>query len=204
MHRIPIINELYEIAKLERQNGNPDKYITPFYFGIDIEGKVSASHILLRTIAENPIYIIGHTVHHYQNYGARKDGEIFCFINQEGKLLSGIALTKWSLTEIKTFQTDMIEGATFKLVGTDEKFVFHERASTPLNSMDLLWKFFQELDLNCSTIKEAELYYKYFIQRLELNQANLGLDDYREQLEMNASLINQYKELLSKIEAKLS
>ena len=202
MHRISLITELYEVAKKERQNGNESMTIAPYYIGIKSNGNIIESNTLTIALADNPIYIIGWTVHHYQKYGSRKDGRIFCFVDND-RAHSGIHLGRWSLTEMFTFQLDLIEGATIKLIDTNDTFTFRGQPINVLNKMSVLWKFIQELDLNCKTVKEAEFYHKYYVAKLELDQASLSIDEYKEQLKEKASIISQYEELMAKIDAKL-
>lgn len=201
MHRLSILQSLYNAAKINRQNGNEQADITPYYYSIYENDTVSGSPDNVVAISGNPKFIIGYTIHHYQYYGNRKDGLIFCYLNREGELLTGIPLSKWSISNIKTFQNSIIEGADFTLIGRpDSTFSFNIASSSPFDNMQMLWRLFVELNEHCNTVKEAELYYQYHLKKLELQQSNFTLEQYITQLEEQKNLVIQHSELLERIE----
>jgi len=194
------LRNLFNIAREERQNGDVNRSITSYYISIYEDNSITGSDTVLRAITGNPKYIIGHTVHNYEYFGRRKDAKIFGYINSNGDLINGIYKSKWILTDFKMFQVSFIESATFKLISnSNEEFEFHFDSSTPFKSIQLLWDLFVEIDDNCDTVKEAKLYYEYFLKKLELQDMTLSMDNYRQQITNQNDLIIQHESLLNVI-----
>ena len=139
-------------------------------------------------------------MHEYIEYGRRLGLQILAYVNRVGDPSREIRLTKWSLQDIKLFQNSLIQGATMKfLADPAQVFSFDDNGGMPIRSFQSLWTLFLEVDANCSTVKEAEFYFKYFVQNLELDLANYTLEDYRKQLQESKDINKQYQEQLVKI-----
>lgn len=200
MNRIPIVQSLYEIAKTERQNGNANSSITPYYYSIDSNNIVHATNTLITAVSENPEYLFCCTVHNYQYYGTRHDAKIYCYLNKEGTIFPRITRQKWSLESLDIFQLSIIDEATFSLINDPSQiFSFKFDSGSPFKSMQTLWDLFIEIDDNCDTVKEAKLYYEYFLKKLEIHDMSLSMDDYREQIANQNDLIIQHESLLGVI-----
>jgi len=199
MHRIPFIQNLFDAARLSRQNGSTTN-LSPYFYSIYDDGLVKESNNALTCILDDPCNIVCCTVLRYYEYGWREDSQIFCYVNRRGDASSELALNKWSLQDIKLFENSLISGASMRLLRDPSQiFSFNYESGTPIKSFQILWNLFSEINASCSTVKEAEFYFKYFDNKLELDQANYTLEDYREQLQESKDINKQYQDLLEKI-----
>ncbi|RZK14324.1 MAG: hypothetical protein EOO43_16515, partial [Flavobacterium sp.] len=154
MIRLSNIQAKYEIARIARQNGNSDSRITPFYYSIYENNQVKSSDTLTIAVANSPKYIIGCTVAYRPGYGAPyKEAEPFCYINIDEDYHSEITLDKWSLSDIKIFQLEIVDGAIITLK-TDytQTFTFYFKSTSPFRTIQLLWNFFIEIEHHCNTV----------------------------------------------------
>ena len=200
MHRIPIIQSLFDAARLSRQSGG-SIHLTCYYYSIYPDGAVRESNNVVTSVLGNPLYIACCTVHEYNTlYGKPIDSEIFCFVNRSGEPSNNLTLSKWSLQDIRLFQNSIVDGASMRLLGDPSQvFTLEYESGSPIRSFQTLWTLFLEIDANCSTVKEAEFYLKYFVEKLELNDTSFTLQQYRDQLADARDLIHRYNSLLEKI-----
>lgn len=201
MSRISNIQSKYETARIARQNGDTDSRITPFYYSIYSNNQIKLSDTLTIAIANNPEYIIGCTVAYRAGYGAPyKDAQPFCYVNKDEDYHSEIKLDKWSLSDIKIFQLEIIDGATITLK-TDytQVFTFNFKSTSPFRTLQQLWNLFIEIELNCNTIDELKIYYKYYLYKLQMENMAISLQEYRDAIDEQRSLINQHENLLERI-----
>lgn len=203
MSRVEALNQKYRLAKEGFQNGNSQLNVSPYYWSIYSNNRVVESNTPSQAVADNPRFIISAFIYHYQHYGWRKDTNLICYQNLSNEPLayfSGIELNKWRLTTVKIWDCERIESATFELLANfEEQFTFSFDSVFPINSVQLLWKLFVEIDANCGTRKEAELYFNFFLKKLELENANLSIAEYQASLEEQKNLIKQHESLLNKI-----
>jgi hypothetical protein len=141
-------------------------------------------------------------VHEYHAYGRQVDSEIFCYVNRSGEASRQLMLSKWALQDIQLFGNSSIQSATMRLIADPSQiFSFDDSIGMPIKSFQSLWTLFSEIDVNCSTSKEAEFYFNYFVNKLELDSVTFSLNDYRNQLQESKNVINQYQGLLNRISA---
>lgn len=202
MSRVEKLNEKYRLAKDGFQNGNNEIVVSPYFWSIYHNNRVLESSNSSQAVGDNPRFIISAFVHHYFSYGRRQDAHIICYRNSNSdSYFTGIELSKWKLTKVAIWSCERIEEATFERIDNfEEGFTFHFDSIFPVNSMQLLWKLFVEIDSNCNTKKEAEFYFNYFLKKLEVENANLTIDEYKNTLNEKNNLLKQYDSLLSKIE----
>lgn len=206
MSRSSTIQSKYEVARIARQNGNSDSRITPFYYSIYSNNRVKSSETLTIAVADNPKYIIGCTVAYRPGYGAPyKEAEPFCYINKNEDYYSEIKLDKWSLSEIKIFQLEIVDGATITSTSDyTQAFTFYFKSTSPFRTIQKLWNLFIEIENNCNTLDELKIYYKYYLHKLEMENMAISLQEYEDTIEEQKSLISQHKQLLERIAELLS
>lgn len=201
MHRIPIIQSLFDAARLSRQNG-AEIQLASYYYSIYDNGLVKESKNIVTSLLDNPLYIACCTVHEYQEYGRQIDSQIFCYVNRGGEVSGKLTLSKWTLENIQLFANSFIKGATMRLLADPtQTFTFNDSEGMPIKSFQAVWALFSEIDTNCSTGKEAEFHFKYFVQKLDLDLANYSLEDYEKQLQESMDINKQYRGLLDRISA---
>lgn len=201
---MPIISTIqskYEVARIARQNGNSDSRITPFFYSIYTDNRVKQSDTLTIAVANNPKYIIGCTVAYRPNYGAPyKEAHPFCYINKDEDYYSEIKLEKWSLSDIKIFQLESVDGATITLASDyNQSFTFYFRTTSPFRTVQQLWNLFIEIEENCNTLSELKIYYNYYLHKLEMENMAITLQEYQRKIEEQKALIKQHEELLERI-----
>lgn len=206
MSRSSTIQSKYEVARIARQNGNSDSRITPFYYSIYSNNQVKSSETLTIAVADNPKYIIGCTVAYRPGYGAPyKEAEPFCYLNIDEDYHSQIKLDRWSLSNIKIFQLEIIDGATFTLASDyTQAFTLYFKTTSPFRTIQHLWNLFIEIEQNCNTLDELKVYYKYYLHKLEMEKMSISLQEYKDTIEEQRSLIAQHQLLLERIKELLS
>jgi len=118
-------------------------------------------------------------------------------------IISSILGENWSMVDLYfnfTPYGSMAPSFVFSLNSSPDKKITYD---TSPDKFDLAWKFFRELDLNCSSLPEAEIYIKYYKEKLSRKDQETTLDLYKAEVEQKESIINQYKDLLELIEEKM-
>jgi hypothetical protein len=77
-------------------------------------------------------------------------------------------------------------------------------AASSLTDFEDAWRFFIELDDNCTTLESAEHFKNYYQEKLETKNQTYTLNQYTKEIQEKNSIINQYKDLLKLIEDKLN
>jgi len=202
MTRIECLQSKYELAKSNFIANRENISVTPYYWSIYQNGQVTESEMPSQAVTDNPIYVLSAYVHQYMNYGRRKDAYIIDYQNVDDESYSSfIPLANWRLREIKIFGCELISGAAFEMiVDYRQVFTFYFDSATKFRSMQMLWDFARELDANCETVKEAQVFYNYYLKKLELEEANFTLKQYKTELDAEKDLNIIYEALLQKIE----
>ena len=201
MTRVELLNKRYILAKEGLQITN----VIPRFWSIYENGRVSQLEISAQAVSEDPLYIISAIVSYTSdNWGTHYHAKIICFKNQlenEDVVYNGLELSKWKLTKLNIFSDSIITTFTLELISNyKESVVFGEDGHPAFRNMEDLWKFFTEIDEKCNTVKEAQLYYDYFINNEKLETARITIEEYQEEIEIKNSLLAQHKDLLKKIE----
>lgn len=198
--RITYLQEKYKIAKSNFKEGNEQISVSPYYWSIYENDRIKEASTPSQAVADNPKHIISAFVHHYTSYGQRRDARIICYQNLDDQYYSSIPLLNWSLCKIDAFAGTMIHGARFETnADYNQAFEFRFENGIKFQSMQMLWDFARELDSNCSTVKEAKLFFDYYLMKLELDNRNLTLSEYMRQLDDQKDLNSRYSDLLTKI-----
>ncbi|MCX2584532.1 hypothetical protein [Pedobacter sp. MR22-3] len=206
MIRIECLQSKYELARANFIANRENISVTSYYWSIYQNGQVKTSGVPSQATADNPIYILSAYVHQYMHYGLRKDAYIIDYQNTNNEsYFSFIPLSNWKLSDIKIFACELISGATFEMINDYRQvFTFYFDSATKFRSMQMLWDFALELDENCQTVKEAEVFYKYYLKKLELEQANFSIEQYEKELSAERDLNVKYQALLQRIEVLIS
>lgn len=170
MNRIEVLAEKYKLAERTTRKIASDSKFTPYYWSIYSNNRVGENNNESQAIADDPDFIISAIVDHHFCFGNRMITHIICYKNTEShdKYYSSISLTKWTLKNIKIWNRERVDGATFELIDDyNESFTFHLDSPTPFHSVQDLWTLFVEIDKNCNTTFEAEQYYNAFREKLE-------------------------------------
>lgn len=206
MHRIPILQTLFDAARVEKQAGN-DINVTPVYISIYPDGSVKSTNSHILSISGNPKYIIFCIRFPYQAFGRPSsvyyETQRRAFIDETGKIIDRIKIHNWGIKEI-TFGDELTITDFIIESEKDESFNYNfmdfQFISQIKFSAQMLWEVLCEIDIHCKTGQEANLYTRYYLKRIELQKATYTLDDYKQQLDDQKDLVKQHVELLKKIE----
>ena len=206
MIRIECLQSKYELAKANFIANRENISVLPYHWSIYQNGQVKASGVPSQAVADNPIYVLSAYVHQYMNYGLTKDAYIIDYQNtNDESYCSCVTLSNWKLCNIKIFNCELISGATFEMINDyRQEFTFYFDSATKFRSMQMLWDFALELDEHCETVGEAEVFYKYYLKKLELEQVNFTIEQYEKELSAERDLNIKYQTLLQRIEELIS
>jgi len=127
----------------------------------------------------------------------------FAGIITPNNIIASIPGEHWSLTNIHFGFTPygyMAPSFVFTLNTDLDKYITYETSS---DNFDLAWKFFLELDTECTTYEQAMIYQKYYNERLRRSELELTVENFKTELAEKNSVIYQYKDLLKLIEEKI-
>jgi hypothetical protein len=204
MHRLPILQSLFEVARIEKQAGNSGLEVKPVYISISSNSEVRESNSSILSITGNPKYIIFCINSPYQAFGRPSstyyNTEVRAFINQEGNIIDKIKIHFWGIKQI-TFGDELIV-TDFILERNDRSYDFHysfmefQLVSQLKFSVQMLWDLLCEVDINCKTGEEIDIYVRYYLKRVELSNAQYSIQQYQEQIAEQKDIIKQHKDLI--------
>lgn len=200
MHRIEQIQKLYGATCVNRRSGNPGVKLTPSYYSIYSDNRIEINEDIVRSVTGNPEYIFCF-VHASEPWYA--NNELFCVIDKESNILDGIKLEKWKLKNIIANSASKIIEVTLVLLDNPHEDIvlkFNDISHDAKLNFPQLWLLFKEINENCKNSHELEIYKKYFVAKTELKATKLSLSEFQHKNYLNYNLINEYKDLLNKIE----
>lgn len=209
MNRIPILQSLFDSARLNIQSGNSNLDVKPIYLSIFYNRPVQIDSSNIRSTAGNPIYIGVCTRAPYQAFGRPSSiyykTELHAYINQSGEILNNLTLSNWTLESVifgdelivQEFTIHLNDNVNEKFIYTIMDFQFISQEKLDFNDV---WSFINAIDLNCKTPNEADIYTRFLIKKKEANSNLLTLEQYKQELKEQRDLVTQYGYLLKKIE----
>lgn len=205
MHRLGVLQNLFDATCAHRRSGQPKIHLTPVYYSIFLDFTVQKNNDINLALCGNPEYIICFVLVPQDGVnGYHKIEELFGFINQKGSSDDKISLSKWNLQKILMHSNGIVQ--SFELRKNDdpkECFKYTIIGSDTIHkrlNIEHLWRVFNEIDSNCETSREALIYLDYFFATQNLNNSKLTLRDYEINLSVKENLITQYKDLLTRFQ----
>ncbi|AMQ01862.1 hypothetical protein AY601_5049 [Pedobacter cryoconitis] len=206
MHRLPILQSLFDAAYADKRSANPTITVSPVYFTILPNNTVRESKNNVMSITGNPDYHVCCIKYPYPSYGKTfYTTELFCFLNRAGDIIEGIGLKNWLLIDINFRDENIVSTATFQHI---EKSLLYKYSYVELQfksryalTLAELWEMLTEMDSACSTVKEMEIYTFYFLQKKEKQALEFTVDTFKIRLAKEENLIHQHQDLLAKIKS---
>jgi tRNA A37 threonylcarbamoyladenosine biosynthesis protein TsaE len=207
MHRIEIIQSLYEATCLNRRTGNPNLILSPIYYSIYSNGKIRSTEDIVQSVNGNPVYVccfIKMPRQHFNGF-PYTNLEHFAYVTEDGKSSNELVFNKWELTEV-TFNNnnEVVNSITMNLLNTYPKELCCHFGNYNLNNEKQitfadLWQFINEIDESCKTVAEANFYFKYFLESKRSDALELNLKEYQEAHSKETDMNFKYRDLLKTI-----
>jgi len=205
MKKLEIIQKSFDATCLHRRSGRPKIQLTPAYYSIYSDGLVIKNSDVNLSLANDPERIICFVSVPFDDTSPYyKIEELFGFINLTGELTNELVLSKWAMSKIvMADQERVLSFEIHRIDNRNEKINFvmigNDAWKNRLEIADL-WVLFTQIESNCETSAEANIYFNYFFVIKKIDQQKLTLKEYRTELLEKNNIINQYKELLQNID----
>lgn len=200
--KLQTISSLYNsaYAQTKQQYG----FARGHFFTVDNNNKVEEWKMVSETIFDNS-WIICCTYTEYQDYGLKGNYLKFAIIDKQGEPVNKIILSKWTMSKINFSATKYEEPVPEITVhlnnNPDEVLILTFYKGKTFQNV---WNYFLRIDQECNTISEAKFFHQYFENLYTCVNKDKALEKYKLEIEQKNNVINQYQDLLKKIDERFN
>ena len=206
MELITILTKSFEATVEQKRIQTSNSYQpNPVFLSINSKNEVSEHKFISEAVTPHTKYVIGCLRDEYNDFGWKNNYGVFVIVDKTGQIME-FEGEKWVLKNFK-FDHNAVgylprPKATLALKSDLQQTI--ELFSYEIEGLQPFWTLFSELNLESGTIKEAELYMKYFLVKLKHNNTSLEFQKFKDDLENKNEIIEKYEELLKSIEEMIS
>lgn len=202
MDKLQIIEDIFTRSCAILRAGRPDILIDPRFYSIYSDSTVKTNSTVAFALVGDPKFILCYAKTN-QEWRTKFAHELIAIFDQDGNSIKELELNHWTLSNILPSDYE-IKGFNLYSRTNDETVTFNNITnniqSEKLSFSDL-WLMIIEVDANCKTTQEATIYLKYLLNKRSLKGNALALEEFKIKMLEKQNLIDQYKELLDKIES---
>jgi len=200
MQRAKNIQRLMNLSCVTRRIASPHIELPQIYFSINEDNSIKRHTDIIRATIGNPLYILCFISVPYPKYGGgfRSKNEMVAMTDRKGNTLENIALNNWKVLDISFDYDGLVD--SIDIVSEFGTCILKPTVDKMRMNIEYNWKMLIEIDSECDTPKEAQLYRDYFTTKSHLNQADFSIDKYKKEINKKDNIISQYQDLLEKFQ----